>query len=351
MTKPGSKRSKQNQAFESIIGKTLRELQQDIYKISKTDGDRLRTAMEQSSGEKDDSRLTRELMLPNSQLYTCLLDCKTLLENDASGRKYLEILGMLKPALQPTVVSPRETTVASDAKVPQVNNAIPEEVARILENSEMLHSLTQNFVKDLNLEEKLATGGELNMTELIGMMGTLVTNIQTEITRDESKFEKLKSECVNMMKCAENNPMLKDKIAQLANGNTQMAGIATMMNMLGGDGLASMMNLGGDVLTTMNLGGDGTNTSIPNIENLMGLTRIFAQGLKSGENNVTTGVHSIEEATKSMEEETKKIEEATKKLQDIQADPTLFASFLKRTLPPGNETNVEGIIRQDGNYR
>lgn len=219
-----------NQAkmFEDIVAKTIKEMIIDISHIDQAKSTRLAESIRDLSNHK----IARHLQNVDSEL--CKNIPKDILEKDASGRKYLEILCLIQPTLKPdpTIVQPQEgILLPTELQLKNKSEEVPNDSKHVspastsadsfnnlmkgVMDKDLLH-LAESVRKDLNVneEEVCKAFQEMNMESIMDIYGKAASLIQNKIHSGQIDVAKIQSQTMDfvdkMKDSKEFNDVLKD---------------------------------------------------------------------------------------------------------------------------------------------
>lgn len=245
--------------LEEMYEKVLNELVSDLRNTSTNSdlGEKLQSHLEGKS---------RKEILVQLQDFSSDL-CKAIpvetLRQDASGRKYLSILKMVQPQLDPIVV--KETRVGTVKKAnngksinettktnTNTNDGGESERAsfeKVLADSGVqagdFLSLTESIMKDVGLDKDNLSGSNMDITQMMNLMPKLGASLQNKIQNGDVDMENLSKQAMNMMQGLQNLPEMQSIMPMItsmmgnvgntgntASSNQAMPDFSAMLNML-----------------------------------------------------------------------------------------------------------------------
>jgi hypothetical protein len=241
-TIPSTHVRNQAKMFEDIVAKTIKEMIIDVSHVDQEISTRLAKSIRDLSNHK----IARHLQNVDSEL--CKNIPKDILEKDASGRKYLEILCLIQPTLKPdpTIVQSQErilhpTELQLENKSEEASNG-PKNVARGLTSDSFNHlmkgvmdkdllHLAESVRKDLNVneEEVCKAFQEMDMESIMDIYGKAASLIQNKIHSGQIDVAKIQSQTMDfvdkMKDSKEFNDVLKDNpsLSMMMNSGMMMS--------------------------------------------------------------------------------------------------------------------------------
>ena len=203
--------------LEGIIAKTLKEMIADLSHVDAKTGDQLNALIEGLS----DHKITKRLANKDSEL--CKAIPKETLEKDPSGRKYLDILGMLQPTLKTTSlpVAEKAEPVASlpptiEGKMQVEMEDIPEDVPRqeflnifnqTVDND--LLNVANSIKKDIDLKDddlhEMLSGGA-DMGKMMNLIGKFSSSVKERIDKGEINVDKMQNQAMDLVEKMKSTP-------------------------------------------------------------------------------------------------------------------------------------------------
>lgn len=234
----------QAKMFEDIVAKTLQEMIVDVSHIDIQKSEHLANCIKDLSNHK----IARHLQNATSDL--CKAIPKDILDKDASGKKYLEILSMIQPTLKPNpiAVQPSVQEVLLQPAELQLRNTPVEGMPSGLEDvmkgvmDKDLLDLAESVRKDLNVNEEEVGKAfqEMNMDKIMDIYEKAASVIKSKLGSGQIDVERLKSQTMNFVDKMKDTKEFKDVLQENPSISMMMnAGMmSTMMN--GGESMPSL---------------------------------------------------------------------------------------------------------------
>jgi len=254
--KKNKKIQPQVQLYVDMLGNTVRELCTDLKKIDADKGSALETVV---SG-LDNHKVVKRLAKSDSDLCRCIP--VELLENDASGRKYLDILSTIQPLLKP-----KSVPIETNAIVATTANVVPSVVKEIDEytkskefmkmfNSSMdaeLLDLADSVRKDINLNEQEIHEmvADMDMTKMMGLIGKISSTMNEKVQKGEIDVDKMQSQAMSFVEKIKENPEFSKtlqenpSLSMMMNGTSSLGALGSLgsLGSMGGFDLSDMAKM------------------------------------------------------------------------------------------------------------
>lgn len=217
---------------ETIIAKTLKELISDLSKVNPVKSTLLSKEIEGLS----DRKITRKIQKKDSDLVKNIP--KDLLQNDASGRRYLDILSILQPALKPpkpaappikeALLQPAELQLKQKQSATSLTprgkttEEIKEKCKAIgLEIDDSILSLAETFREATGMSEKeIASAVQAgDFSKLMTLASKCIPLVQEKVESGEIDLEKTQEQFLKSAEQMTENP----NFAEFFKSNPQMA--------------------------------------------------------------------------------------------------------------------------------
>jgi cell fate (sporulation/competence/biofilm development) regulator YlbF (YheA/YmcA/DUF963 family) len=216
------KNEKRTVAYKTIKN-CLQELISDL-KTNTTESIEFADKLSKSILNLSDKAIFEAVTDKNSDLFKIISSKKLFLQNDESGKKYLQILGVFQPDY---LVVEQENSSSSSSS--SSNMELPETLRNLLsvnnENSELME-LAEELMNDTALTQEIQNLNNLDIGSLMNLFQTVTSFVTEKAESGNIDIEKLGNQANNVFTQIQETPEIQGMIQ----GNPELSQLLNSLN-------------------------------------------------------------------------------------------------------------------------